>query len=89
MVCFLAGVIFSAFKLSKLVTVLNFCQRGTIDRWGLQSIEYVTKMSVMWDLIAVGLYQCTQLELITMLKALDVISDEYKQVFLNYYNDYL
>ncbi|XP_050322514.1 SET and MYND domain-containing protein 4 isoform X1 [Bactrocera neohumeralis] len=84
-----AGVIFNTFELNKLVSILNFCQRATIERWGLQSIEYVTKMSVLWDFIAVGLYQSTQLELKTMLKALDVISDEYKQVFLNYYNDYL
>uniref|UniRef100_A0A0A1XT41 SET and MYND domain-containing protein 4 n=1 Tax=Zeugodacus cucurbitae TaxID=28588 RepID=A0A0A1XT41_ZEUCU len=83
------GEKFTEFELSKLVAVLKFCQKATIDRWGLQSLEYVTKLSVIWDLIAVGIYQSPQLELKTMLQALDVISDEYKLVFLNYYKDYI
>lgn len=69
--------------------VSKFCLEGTADQCGIQSIEYVATMTYMWDFMAIGKYQCTPLEKNTMLKAVDIISDEYRIVFMNYYKDYI
>ncbi|XP_053965058.1 SET and MYND domain-containing protein 4 [Anastrepha ludens] len=83
------GCEFTDSELSQIVHILKFCLRGTADQCGIQSIEYVVTMTFMWDLIALGKCQCTQQEKTAMLEALHIISDEYRLVFENYYNDYI
>ncbi|XP_017468028.1 PREDICTED: SET and MYND domain-containing protein 4 [Rhagoletis zephyria] len=88
-ISYTAGCEFIDEELNEIVRILKFCLEGTADQCGLQSIEYVATMTYMWDLIAIGKCQCTQLEKNSMLKALDIISDEYRIVFINYYKDYI
>lgn len=53
------------------------------------SIEYVAEMIYLWDIAAMGKYKCTPNEKEEMLFALSIISDQTKEIFLNYYNDYV
>lgn len=53
------------------------------------SIQYVQHMSFLWDVMALGSYKCGDGELMQMLQALDFIPDEYKVIFINYYEDFI
>lgn len=53
------------------------------------SIEYVQHMSYFWDVMALSNYKCGDKELMQMLHALEYIPDEYKEIFINYYEDFI
>ncbi|XP_075169984.1 SET and MYND domain containing, class 4, member 1 [Haematobia irritans] len=55
----------------------------------INSIEYVAEMLYLWDIAAIGKYKWTTREREEMLFALSIISDDFKLIFRNYYNDYI
>ncbi|CAD7013462.1 SET and MYND domain-containing protein 4 isoform X2 [Ceratitis capitata] len=87
--CYKGSVETTDLEFCRFVNILKFAMSVTADKWGQQSLEYVAIMSVLWDLIAMNKYQCTQLELNDMVKALDVVDEECRLLFMNYYKDYI
>lgn len=58
-------------------------------QYGVFSIEYIQHMSYFWDIMALSNYKCGDKELMQMLQALEYIPDEYKEIFINYYDDFI
>ncbi|XP_037952758.1 SET and MYND domain-containing protein 4-like [Teleopsis dalmanni] len=73
----------------KLVDVLKLYLIGVAKQCRYNSIEYVANMTYLWDLIAIGVYKCDNVEMRKMLDSLEMVSDEIKLIFMHYYEDHL
>jgi len=56
-----------------------------------KSLAYVSKMAYLWDLVALGKHQFDDnfMSVDVMFDTLDILSEEMKNVYFNYYEDYL
>uniref|UniRef100_T1PJF5 SET domain protein n=1 Tax=Musca domestica TaxID=7370 RepID=T1PJF5_MUSDO len=73
----------------ELIDMTKYLMECTKHQSSANSIEYVAEMIYLWDIAAMGKYKCTPNEKEEMLFALSIISDQTKEIFLNYYNDYV
>lgn len=85
----LAGSLLTDEEFSQLASILKFYLRGTVAKNRTNSIEYVVKMTYLWDFIALEKYLCSATEMQEMMEAIEIVSDEMKTLLMNYYNDYL
>lgn len=53
------------------------------------SLEYVGILTFLWDLIALRKYMCSKAAMEKMLRAVNVLPDDTKVIFLNYFDDYI
>nr|ACI46518.2 FI04430p [Drosophila melanogaster] len=76
-------------EFNKLGSILRSVLPSVMAQYGGQSIEYVKYFSYFWDVMALSNYKCNDRELMQMLNALEFIADEFKDIFINYYEDYI
>ncbi|XP_046811933.1 uncharacterized protein LOC111683923 [Lucilia cuprina] len=76
-------------ELNKLGSIMRSALHIVSAQYRTFSIEYVQYMSYFWDVMALSNYKCGDKELMQMLHALEYIPDEYKEIFINYYEDYI
>nr|XP_016945478.1 SET and MYND domain-containing protein 4 isoform X1 [Drosophila suzukii] len=76
-------------EFNKLGSILRSVLPGVMAQYGGQSIEYVKYFAYFWDVMALSNYKCNDRELMQMLNALEFIADEFKDIFINYYEDYI
>ncbi|XP_037819709.1 SET and MYND domain-containing protein 4-like [Lucilia sericata] len=72
-----------------LIEMLKYVLNVTRTESSINSIEYIVNMTHMWDLIAKHKYKCSKTAMNEMLWAVNIIADDLKVIFLNYYNDYI
>ncbi|XP_013105001.2 SET and MYND domain-containing protein 4 [Stomoxys calcitrans] len=72
-----------------IIAMTNYSLEYTKSQSCINSIEYVAEMTYLWDIAAIGKYKWCSKERDEMLFALNIISDDLKLIFLNYYNDYI
>ncbi|XP_065369897.1 SET and MYND domain-containing protein 4 [Calliphora vicina] len=72
-----------------MIDMLKYALNVTKTESSVNSIEYVILMSYLWDLLAKHKYKCSKAAMNEMLWALEIIADDLKVIFLNYYNDYI
>ena len=73
----------------EIIDMLKFTLSVIKSESSTNSIEYICEMTYLWDLLAKRKTKCSTAEMDEMLAALNVIADDLKAVFLNYYNDYI
>ncbi|XP_023037935.1 SET and MYND domain-containing protein 4 [Drosophila willistoni] len=56
---------------------------------GSHSLNYLGKMTYLWDLMALKKCKLDKEELETMLKLLENLAREIRDIFINYYNDFI
>ncbi|XP_017154631.1 SET and MYND domain-containing protein 4 isoform X1 [Drosophila miranda] len=76
-------------EFNKLGSIMRAVLPGVMAQYGGQSIEYVKYFAYFWDVMALSKYKCNDRELMQMLNALEFIADEFKDIFINYYEDYI
>ncbi|XP_030377642.1 uncharacterized protein LOC115626415 [Scaptodrosophila lebanonensis] len=76
-------------EFNKLGSIMRSALPSAAAQHGSQSLEYVKHFAYFWDIVALSNYKCTDRELMQMLNALEFIPDEYKEIFINYYEDYI
>ncbi|KAH8283663.1 hypothetical protein KR018_011241 [Drosophila ironensis] len=76
-------------EFNKLGSIIRAVLPGVVAQYGGQSIEYVKYFAYFWDVMALSNYKCNDRELMQMLNALEFIADEFKDIFINYYEDYI
>ncbi|XP_016975055.2 uncharacterized protein LOC108041604 isoform X1 [Drosophila rhopaloa] len=76
-------------EFNKLGSILRAVLPSVMAQYGGQSIEYVKYFAYFWDVMALSNYKCNDRELMQMLNALEFIADEFKDIFINYYEDYI
>ncbi|KAH8409937.1 hypothetical protein KR009_001451 [Drosophila setifemur] len=76
-------------EFNKLGSIMRAVLPSVIAQYGGQSIEYVKYFAYFWDVMALSNYKCNDRELMQMLNALEFIADEFKDIFINYYEDYI
>ncbi|KAH8314085.1 hypothetical protein KR067_007938 [Drosophila pandora] len=76
-------------EFNKLGSIMRAVLPGVMAQYGGQSIEYVKYFAYFWDVMALSNYKCNDRELMQMLNALEFIADEFKDIFINYYEDYI
>ncbi|EDW77489.1 uncharacterized protein Dwil_GK18318 [Drosophila willistoni] len=76
-------------EFNKLGSIMRAALPNVVSQYGSQSIEYVKHFAYFWDVMALSTYKCNDRELMQMLNALEFIADEYKDIFINYYEDYI
>ncbi|KAL9926704.1 down and out isoform 1-T2 [Glossina fuscipes fuscipes] len=76
-------------ELNKLGSIMRSALHIVAAQFRIFSIEYVQHMSYFWDVMALSNYKCGDKELMQMLHALEYIPDEYKEIFINYYEDFI
>lgn len=76
-------------EFNKLGSIMRSVLPSVIAQYGGQSIEYVKYFAYFWDVMALSNYKCNDRELMQMLNALEFIADEFKDIFINYYEDYI
>ncbi|XP_061401682.1 SET and MYND domain-containing protein 4 [Musca vetustissima] len=74
---------------TELIDMTKYLLACTKHQSSVNSIEYVAEMIYLWDMAAMGKYKLTATEKEETLFALSIISDQTKEIFLNYYNDYI
>ncbi|XP_011199536.2 uncharacterized protein LOC105223498 isoform X1 [Bactrocera dorsalis] len=76
-------------EFNKLGSIMRNALNIVAAQYGVFSIEYIQHMSYFWDIMALSNYKCGDKELMQMLQALEYIPDEYKEIFINYYDDFI
>lgn len=76
-------------ELNKLGSIMRSALHIVAAQQRVFSLEYVQHMSYFWDVMALSNYKCGDKELMQMLHALEFIPDEYKEIFINYYEDFI
>ncbi|XP_020810646.1 uncharacterized protein LOC110185968 [Drosophila serrata] len=76
-------------EFNKLGSIMRSVLPSVMAQYGGQSIEYVKYFAYFWDVMALSNYKCNDRELMQMLNALEFIADEFKDIFINYYEDYI
>ncbi|XP_034667977.1 uncharacterized protein LOC117901376 isoform X2 [Drosophila subobscura] len=76
-------------EFNKLGSIMRAVLPAVVAQYGGQSIEYVQYFAYFWDVMALSNYKCNDRELMQMLNALEFIADEFKDIFINYYEDYI
>uniref|UniRef100_A0A1A9W846 SET domain-containing protein n=1 Tax=Glossina brevipalpis TaxID=37001 RepID=A0A1A9W846_9MUSC len=56
---------------------------------GFRCISYVSEMTYLWDLIALGKCKCEPEDMNSMSESLMIVDDELSAIFSNYYKDYI
>ncbi|KAH8290213.1 hypothetical protein KR054_001065 [Drosophila jambulina] len=73
----------------KLAKVIRNQLEGTAAQCGAYSMDYLTQMTYLWDLIALKRCESNEKELVELKGKLEYLASEYREVFLNYYNDFI
>ncbi|XP_017835919.1 SET and MYND domain-containing protein 4-like [Drosophila busckii] len=73
----------------QLLGIIKYLLNGTAVQWGCYSTVYTSKLTYLWDCIALGKYKCGMEEMQSMLAAVEYLREETKTVFINYYKDYI
>ncbi|XP_013113500.2 uncharacterized protein LOC106091509 [Stomoxys calcitrans] len=76
-------------ELNKLGSIMRSALHIVAAQHRVFSLEYVQHMSYFWDVMALSNYKCGDKELMQMLHALEFIPDEFKEIFINYYEDFI
>ncbi|XP_037959127.1 SET and MYND domain-containing protein 4 [Teleopsis dalmanni] len=76
-------------EFNKLGSTMRSALNIVAAQYNAYSLEYVQHMSYFWDVMALSTYKCSDKELMQMLNALEYIPDEFKEVFINYYEDFI
>ncbi|CAD6999898.1 unnamed protein product [Ceratitis capitata] len=76
-------------EFNKLGSIMRNALNIVAAQYSVFSIEYIQHMSYFWDIMALSNYKCSDKELMQMLQALEYIPDEYKEIFINYYDDFI
>lgn len=76
-------------EFNKLGSIMRSALICLAAQYQIFSIEYVQHMSYFWDVMALSKYRCGDKELMEMLQALEYIPDDYKDIFINYYEDFI
>ncbi|KAH8234213.1 hypothetical protein KR038_003660 [Drosophila bunnanda] len=72
-----------------LAKVIRNQLKGIAAQCGINSMEYLTQMTYLWDLIALKRCESNEMELTELKGKLEYLAREYREVFLNYYNDFI
>ncbi|EDW02369.1 SET and MYND domain-containing protein 4 [Drosophila grimshawi] len=83
------GVTLDDLDYGQLARIIDFQLAGTAAQYGINSLEYMTKLTHLFDLIAWGKHKCSVPQLKTMRAALNNLPSETKVIFVNYYNDFI
>lgn len=86
---FLVNIPISDQDYCEIIDMLEYSLNVIKSESSTNSIEYVCEMTYLWDLLAKRKYKCSSSVMDEMLAALNVIADDLKVVFINYYNDYI
>ncbi|XP_017027191.1 SET and MYND domain-containing protein 4 [Drosophila kikkawai] len=92
MSCFVeidVGCILEDWEYENLAKVIRHQLKGTAAQCGANSLEYLTEMTYLWDLIALKKCESNEMELLELKGKLEYLASEYREVFLNYYNDFI
>ncbi|KAH8254136.1 hypothetical protein KR032_008647 [Drosophila birchii] len=83
------GSILEDWEYENLAKVIRNQLKGTAAQCGASSMEYITQMTYLWDLIASKRCESNDKELKELKGKLEYLASEYREVFLNYYNDFI
>lgn len=75
---------------NELLNIIRFYANYKLEKNGLYTLSYVTAFTHLWDLIAVDddvRFDATEIR--QMLQALEILPDDIRIIFLNYYHEYI
>lgn len=73
----------------ELIDMVKYLQKLQIAECCEFSLEYVVIITFMWDLIALRKYRCSKAVMDKTLQAINILPDDTKAIFLNYYDDFI
>ncbi|EDV58241.1 SET and MYND domain-containing protein 4 [Drosophila erecta] len=72
-----------------LARIIRKQLEGTAAQCGDTSMEYIARMTYLWDIIAQKKCRTSKKELLEMKGKVEYLASEHREVFLNYYNDFI
>ncbi|XP_034476794.1 SET and MYND domain-containing protein 4 isoform X2 [Drosophila innubila] len=89
--CFAAkeGVHLNDFDYGQLSSIIEFQLAGIAAQSGNNSLEYISKLTYLLDLIAWKKHKCHAQDLKSMRSTFEYLSEETRRIFVNYYNDFI
>ncbi|KAH8407708.1 hypothetical protein KR222_011041 [Zaprionus bogoriensis] len=87
--CFEHRAALSDCDYAQLAPIIRFQLAGLAAQCGSSSMEYLTQMTYYWDLLALGKHKCSLQQLRHMRSAVEFLARETRQIFVNYYNDFI
>lgn len=73
----------------QLSLIIKFQLAGIAEQSGCNSNEYISKLTFLLDLIALRKHKCNVEELKEIRNALEFLAGETRQIFVNYFNDFI
>ncbi|XP_033153270.1 SET and MYND domain-containing protein 4 [Drosophila mauritiana] len=83
------GTSLNDFEYEDLARIIRKQLEGTAAQCGDNSTEYIARMTYLWDIIAQKKCRTDKKELLEMKGKVDYLASEHREVFLNYYNDFI
>lgn len=77
------------FEYEDLARIIRKQLEGIAAQCGDNSTEYIARMTYLWDIIAQKKCRTDRKELLEMKGKVDYLASEHREVFLNYYNDFI
>ncbi|KAH8280535.1 hypothetical protein KR018_009338 [Drosophila ironensis] len=83
------GVLMTDFDYTRLESIIRKLLKYTAAQFGDNSLEYISKVTYLWDIIAMKKCQSKPKDNKIFKALLEYLAAEHKEVFLNYYNDFI
>ncbi|KAI8036269.1 SET and MYND domain-containing protein 4 [Drosophila gunungcola] len=83
------GTLLDELEYENLAEIIRKQLEGIAAQCGEYSMEYITQMTHLWDLIALEKCQSNEKELLHLKGKLEYLASEHREIFLNYYNDFI
>lgn len=73
----------------QLSLIIEFQLAGIAAQYGDNSLEYISKLTYLMDIIAWKKHKCHVQDLKYMQSTFKYLAKETQQIFVNYYNDFI
>ncbi|EDV35449.1 uncharacterized protein Dana_GF12496 [Drosophila ananassae] len=83
------GCFLTDFDYENLARIIRKNLESTAAQCGDTSMEYISQMTYLWDIVALKKCKMDKKELGCFTDKLKYLAQEHKEVFMNYYNDFI